>query len=633
MYLNLKRLGLCLLVLLSMGACQEEVVNDEVEVSFGLPGKGDQSCKAESLLCWVGGDPDLARNLMNVESAVLLGEQEPVALIEAVQALAFKLSEEERLALNDFEAKLVLVSQSGEALEERAEIIKEGFTQVYGRVVSGYWAAHSTVLSEAIQDTDLEAAAMVGIDESGDIDEESKGDGVGSQAPEALNATGSIRPILSKLWSQGPFGKYMVTMLTLTGTHKYKPKARSIIDREAGVDLPIDAEAQRIVNHHSRLAALDSFFGGMTSLIPVAGTYISVSYGVYAQFQVRAKLALELGTLYGLDTKDPDDFLVIIQGMLAAQGFKELFSSFYQSLIGKQGYSMIAGRGGNRFLNGADEFSERRVDEMIKLSLGQIAVYGVKILEMIKARIAAETGRSLLGQVTFGVVTLAEVTIDYFMMSTMGRELRYAFHPWGWATYLESMPKLADSEYRRCAHSALIEMARADRDVSEQEAWLMQEAMLRPFYTDNLPTEAVYLQRDSRQNNAKWAAFTDQDVILTQVREASLTDPYYCLAYTWVEEDSFSQLSLLAWLELMAHRDGRIDRREEDVIYAFSDLFSVKAEEQRVYRAMVERVAQRPQADENASSAFWLWDSSDWDQLEISNSDETRRLIWQKMSF
>ena len=122
----------------------------------------------------------------------------------------------------------------------------------------------------------------------------------------------------------------------------------------------------------------------------MARTYISVSYGVYAQFQVRAKLALELGTLYGLDTKDPDDFLVIMQGMLAAQGFKELFSSFYQSLIGKQGYRMIGGRGGNRFLNGADEFSERRIDEMIKLSLGQIAVYGVKILEMIKTRIAAE---------------------------------------------------------------------------------------------------------------------------------------------------------------------------------------------------------------------------------------------------
>ena len=44
------------------------------------PVRGDQSCKAESLLCWVGGDPDLARNLMNVESAVLLGEARTCSL-------------------------------------------------------------------------------------------------------------------------------------------------------------------------------------------------------------------------------------------------------------------------------------------------------------------------------------------------------------------------------------------------------------------------------------------------------------------------------------------------------------------------------------------------------------------------
>ena len=51
----------------------------------------------------------------------------------------------------------------------------------------GYWAAHSTVLSEAIQDTDLEAAAMVGLDGNGAVNEDGKGDGVGSQAPEALS--------------------------------------------------------------------------------------------------------------------------------------------------------------------------------------------------------------------------------------------------------------------------------------------------------------------------------------------------------------------------------------------------------------------------------------------------------------
>ncbi len=629
MCVNLKRLGLCLLVLLSMSACQEEVISDEeAELSFGLPGKGDQSCKADSLLCWVGGDPDLARHLMDVESSVLLGEQEPIALATAVKALAFKMNDEERLALGDFEAKLANVGQGDEALEQRAELVKEGFNTVYGRVISGYWAAHSTVLSEAIQNTDLDRIMEQGLNPELD----GKQDGESSaQTPEALSSVVSVKPALDQLWSQGPFGQYLVTMLTLTGTHKYEPSARSMLEREAGLDLPIDDEAKRIVNHHSRLAAMDSFFGGMSSLIPIAGAYISVSYGVYAQFKVRAKMALELGTLYGLDSKNPDDFLVIMQGMVAAQGFKELFSSFYKALFGQQGYRMIAGRGGNRFLNGADDFSEHRVGELVKLSLGQMTIYGVRILELIKARIAGSAGRSLLGQISFGVLTLAEVTIDYLVINTMGRELRYAFHPWGWATYLEAMPQLADAEFRRCAHSALIEVARADNNVSEFEAWLMQEALIRPFHAEDTPDGATVIRPNSRREGTAWTAFIEQDLILNQLNEAELTDPYYCLGYTWAEEDSFGQLSLLAWLELMAHSDGSLLQSEEEVLTAFSDLFPVKTEEQRVYASMVDRVASHPQADETASSAFWMWDVTEWEDLERSTSNETRRLIWQKM--
>jgi uncharacterized tellurite resistance protein B-like protein len=212
----------------------------------------------------------------------------------------------------------------------------------------------------------------------------------------------------------------------------------------------------------------------------------------------------------------------------------------------------------------------------------------------------------------------------------MGRELRYAFHPWGWATYLEAMPQLADAEFRRCAHSALIEVARADNNVSEFEAWLMQEALIRPFHAEDTPEGATVIRPNSRREGTAWTAFIEQDLILDQLDEAELTDPYYCLGYTWAEEDSFAQLSLLAWLELMAHSDGSLLQNEEEVLTVFSDLFPVKTEEQRVYVSMVDRVALHPQADEAASSAFWMWDFTDWEALERSTSDETRRLILQK---
>ena len=68
--------------------------------------------------------------------------QEPVALVEAVKALAFKLSEEERLALNNFEAKLVSVSQNDEALEEaEAEIIQRG-------LYSSVWPSGFTAIGQ-----------------------------------------------------------------------------------------------------------------------------------------------------------------------------------------------------------------------------------------------------------------------------------------------------------------------------------------------------------------------------------------------------------------------------------------------------------------------------------------------------
>ena len=64
------------------------------------------------------------------------------------------------------------------------------------------------------------------------------------------------------------------------------------------------------------------------------------------------------------------------------------------------------------------------------------------------------------------------------------------------------MPQLADSEYRRCAHSALIEMAQADGNVTEDKR-LVQEALLRPFYANDTPEEARRIRPHSRRETAR----------------------------------------------------------------------------------------------------------------------------------
>ena len=107
------------------------------------------------------------------------------------------------------------------------------------------------------------------------------------------------------------------------------------------------------------------------------------------------------------------------------------------------------------------------------------------------------------------------------------------------------MPRLADENYRRCAHSALIEVARADGNVSDREASLMQEAIIRPFFAETPPLGAELLGKRSSYRNTAWVAFIDRDEILDQVSYASYQDPFLCLPTTWAEEDSFTQLSPL----------------------------------------------------------------------------------------
>ena len=617
---------LCLITLLSgllfyqLGCQEPSPALEEEELSFGLPGKGDQSCDLSGLLCWVGDDADHARALMNIETEVLLGERDPISLISAIKRLDHKLNSEEQAMLPNFEAQLYQLNSRDHAIKDRTLVIKQGFEQVYGRMVSGYWGAHSTLLSQGIESTS---------ETQGDTKADAHSNP--TSIPNSLPAYEGVKPALDTLWSQGPFGQYLVTMLTLTGAHQYQPSAQSIQEREVGLELPIDFAAEQIVSRHSRLAALDSFFSGMVSLIPVAGVYLSVPYGVYMQFKIRVHMSLELGALYGLNPNHPDDYLIIIQSMIAAQGFKELFSSVYKSLLGAQGYRMIADRDGSQYLTGTDDFSERRVDELVKLSLGQLAVYGAKVFETIHARMAGSAMRSFMGQITFGIATLADITIDYLTTKSMGRELRYTLHPWGWATYLESMTELADEEYRRCAHAALIEVARADGDVNELEALLMQEALLRPFHADTPPLGSTIIHPEYHREGIAWTAFIDDDLIIDQATVASYRDPFLCLPNTWTEEGSFSQLSLLSWLELMAHTDGPINRDERELLSELGGLFSITQDEERVYHSMIDRVAAHPRTTETASSALWMWSVEDSETLLRASSDETRRAIWQEM--
>jgi uncharacterized tellurite resistance protein B-like protein len=502
-------------------------------------------------------------------------------------------------------------------LSER-ELFKALFEQVYGRTLAGYWGAHATLISEAFERGATEVSLA------------GKADGEVERAPvpSALPIPEHLRPAFEALWAQGVVGQYLVNMIVLTGGADYEFFVPSLAQREVVMDVPIDVEAAEIAARFSRASAWESLFSNLQAMIPVAGVWISVPYGVYSQFKQRFRLTLELSALYGLNPRDPNDFLLSVQLLTAAQGFKELFNSMFEGLIGSQSYHLLSERRPDLL---TDSFSERRVSEVLKTSLAQLAIVGARMLASLGDEALLSSGKALLNQVTFGVAALADITLDYFNTRFIARELRYALHPWGWATYLEAMPLIADPDYRRCAHSALVALAQADGDVSQREARLMLNALIRPFDAseEGAPDEAVRVQPSAITGEVEWVSYSNPDVVMAHLREAMDEGDYLlCMSDTWADEDSLTQLSLLSWLEVMAHADETLDPLEERTLELFGEQFEVKKEEQRVYDMMRARVAASPVPYGDLNSALWTWSTQPQSLLEAVTSYEMTLEVW-----
>jgi uncharacterized tellurite resistance protein B-like protein len=493
--------------------------------------------------------------------------------------------------------------------------MKQCFDQVYGRVISGYWGAHATTIIATLKQTGESKADL---------------DAYRQPIPPTLSVPEHLRPAFEALWAQGAFGKYMVTMLALTGAASHEPMLIPIQDREIGEHSPIDLDAAEINERFAKYAALESTFANMQGLIPVVGVWISVPYGVYAQFKLRVQLTLELATLYGLSPSRPEDFLLSIQMMSAAIGFKELFSHFYKALVGAQAYRMFS-REGAEYLT--DEFSERRVNELISANLAQLGVVGAKILAEVSAKAARGASRALLSQVTFGLAALADVTIDYFNTLTIGRELRYALHPWGWSLYLESAHPLNHIESRVCAYGALARIAQADDDVNRWEAEFMRDAIIRPFDLQGaVPEGHTTLLETLISSETHWVMLNDVDTLYRYVDSA--VDSRYattCLSDTWGRLESVDQLSLISWLWLMGYADRDLNESEEQLINSLINQLPVARSESRVVNLIKDRVAATPRPENNPSDALWLWTELNYEGLAQVTDDGVLLEVWRRL--
>jgi len=605
--------ALALSLSLSLSACAEE--ERPRDSSFGLPGKGDQSCDPKAPLCWDDADASAARALMEVESEVVIGELPLSALLEAIEPISHKLEPEEREALERLRA-LPEIGRDEGADAARAERIKELFDGVYGRPLSGYWGAHATLLAQALSPE---------LAEGGE-----KADGASSAGiPSALPVPSELRPAFETLWAQGPYGQYLVTMLSLTGAAEHRPILTPIQDRDYVSAEPIDLEAARISHRFARYAAMESTLANLSSLIPVVGVWVSVPYGVFGQFKQRMKMAMELATLYGLNPRDPDELLLCVQLLTAAQGYKELFSYAVEALVGTQALKIFAERSPELL---TDELSERRVTELKRLSLGQFGAIGARIMANILAQAGQGSAKALLGQVTLGISAILDVSLDYWNTLVISRELRYALHPWGAASAYEGLSWLAEPGKRSCAYALLTEVSRADGDVNEREAEEMLESLIRPFYMERGPVEgAVVVSAEFTRLERDWGSFLRGGLIIDHLSAALESSPYTCASEHFGEESSLTRLTLLAWLEVMAWSDLVISSEEELLLMSVGELLELATEEERVYHAMRERVAVNRYLVDRPSLQLGIWRGDLDERLADVCSDEVLYQIWELM--
>ena len=572
------------------GAREEE----ELEGQFGLPGKGDLSCDPKSRLCWGAEAAGEARALMERERTFLLGEQSREDYFRQIERLSAKLDEAARGRL------AALRGEEGARLSDEA-LVRALFSEVYGQLLAGYWSAHVTVLSPSLSEA-LEADEPMRTLTGGAAEKE---DGSSGSFPNALPVSRKLRPAFEALWAQGPLGQYLATMLSLSGIPELDWDLSPLEDRELLDGEGIDREGAQLIERYARYAALDSVFASLQASIPIAGFFISVPYGVYAQFKHRAHLTFMLARLYGLDPSEPDDFLLTTQLFAAAQGFRELLGATIKTLAGRQTYRLLSERSPELL---PERFSQRRVQELVQANLAQLGVYGLRILANLTRGAAKGSMKALLGQITFGVAALADVTIDYFNAQVIGREVHHALHPWGWALYLESGEALRQPRLRRCAYLTLSALITADGRVSRGEVELLRDAIARPTYYQGIIPEYTVLR--STRGGGGWSALTEPEQILAELEAAlQLAEEggLSCLEREWGGRPSFEQLSLAAWARLAVYSDGARSQEEEAWFEALIERLPVRTEEERVYYDMLDRVDEFIHSVPSFIDTLWIW--------------------------
>ena len=527
--------------------------DESEDIPFGIGAKADGLCPVDAELCWPEREELAMRRAMEAQDALLSGAGDPgeraLQVVAGLRDLSVKLTEEELGRLPALEARAsALAGLDPESRGDDDPVLvfldeagRAGFTRLSGL----YLAAHAVPMGSYVE---------------GEV--EGKGDELsGEQGTAPLSANQSISEGLDRLREGGLFGRAYAFLLEVTGVLDDPPSPLQ------GDILGGPSREERALEIRSRYrwaAARASLMGAAESLIPVAGFWISVSHGVFLDFRNRARQAMEIAALYGVDVREPDNLLLVAGVTSQAMDHRDVLEAMATSLA-------LRTLGQAAVRAGVGVSVEALIRELLHAGvlfmLDGLAAGGRDALARLASQgLEHKVGSHLLALATFGLSTLVDGATRAYVLARSARDAEVFFRPWAQDAMEASAQYLSSDRGLVCAAELLGRLIYADGRVEDREVEFLAAHLLRWHRVDG---RWVQSNASERESLAAWAAKAGNPL----EADSAALDIEGCIDDIFRGLDPLERLTILADILLVA----MVDR-------------DFSAEESRLYQWYVERL-------------------------------------------
>ncbi len=545
---------------------------------FALGGKADAACPPESTLCWGEDDIALMHEMLAARDDVLFGRAPKDALrrlVEYANVLEHKLPDAALEALADVERAASELPEGDVEIPE-LQIAEDGTPSDV--LPPGTYRDAIDVLSQLDADVlgDLTGAYIAAnIVPLGQFSEQEingvKADDGSPESPMDPSQFDGLTPDMERsvqlMYDSGVIGASIATVYEATGILE---KDYEVINAENFGELlpdgriqpsglPRDEKARRIVNRYVVAAAAVGAGSGVASLIPVAGTALSITGETFFLIKLHAQMTFELAAVYGWDIRRGDT-LYLMSIMLMGEG---LATETADILISNLLVPMLAKKLAAKF--GVQLGRELAATLATRSISGLVGVFTRQAQEQVLREALEGTARGItktvLGWATLGAAVLVSAGLDAAVTWRLGRSVRTMSKQWLSDLMFEGSTYLSGTAARDCAFRAMAAMAWRDGEIADEEKSLFVAFLAKPYAVDTQTWFTLGEAEMERQGGvvAQWQA------------NDSLRSTKACLEDAFGDAQPEHRVSLLGHMYSMMVIDGATRDAEDDLYQDYRD--------------------------------------------------------------